>query len=265
MYLKKPERITLTATIVLYNNDVEVLQEAIDSFLNTPIDKKLFLVDNSPSNVLQDTFKHPDVEYIFLNKNIGFGSGHNQVMEKIKDYSEFHLILNPDVSFEPQVLIKLIETLKAKDLIAMIAPKVKYLNNEHQYTCRRYPSFLELMSRRLPLLNKVFAKKIYYGEYRDKDLNVPFYAEYLSGCFQLYKTADFVKIDGFDERYFMYVEDIDICKKIDTISKKKLYYPLEFIYHGFEKGSAKKINLFFYHITSIFKYFCKWKMRKIVK
>ncbi|MDJ0646830.1 MAG: glycosyl transferase family 2, partial [Flavobacteriaceae bacterium] len=78
----------------------------------------------------------------------------------------------------------------------------------------------------------------------------------------LFKTKDFIRIKGFDERYFLYMEDIDICKKIDAIGKKKLYYPYEQIFHDLNRESRKNFNAFFYHITSIFQYFYKWKFAK---
>jgi len=142
--------------------------------------------------------------------------------------------------------------------VAMIAPKVLFPNGLHQFSCRRYPSLKELFARRFPFLNPIFKSTIYKGQYRDKDLNTSFYAEYLTGCFHLYKTVDFVKLMGFDERYFLYMEDVDICKKIDIIGKKKLYYPNEEIIHVLKQGSSKSLKLFLRHTTSAVKYFSKW-------
>lgn len=255
-------KIEISASIVLYKNNVDLLKKTISSFLEVTLPKKLFLIDNSPTDKLRDLFRSAEIEYIFLNRNIGFGAAHNLVISKINHLSKYHLILNPDVSFDPQVINNLINVLERNIAIALIAPKIKYLNGDHQYSCRRYPSFLELFVRRVSLLQYIFTDVIANGEYRDRDLTIPFFAEYLSGCFQLFQTKDFVKIYGFDERYFLYMEDVDICKKIDLIQKKKLYYPSEFIYHKFEKGSSKNIKLFFYHIVSVFKYFYKWKIAK---
>lgn len=255
----KTENIIITGTIVLYQNDINTLKESVESFLKVPLSKKLFLIDNSPTNKLGNVFNSDEIEYVFLNRNIGFGSAHNMVLDKIKNSSKYHLVLNPDVKFEPNVIPNLIDALSNNNSIGMIAPKVIYPNGEHQYSCRRYPSFLELIVRRLPL-KKIFNTIIKKGEYRDRDLNASFFSEYISGCFQLYKTQDFIKINGFDQRYFMYMEDVDICKKLDLINKKKLYYPKEEIIHKFEKGSAKKIKLLLYHIKSIIQYFYKWKI-----
>ena len=252
------EKKVITATIVLYNEEINELSKTIDSFLNTPISKKLFLVDNSPTEKLKIVANHPDVEYIFNEKNIGFGAGHNKVINTIKSASDYHLILNPDVSFATKVIPNLIQEIEKQNDVAMIAPKVIFPNGEHQYTCRKYPTFLELVVRRISLLKNVFSTRIRKGKYKNKDLTKSFYPDFVQGCFMLFRTADFVQINGFDERYFLYMEDVDICRKIDILGKKKLYYPDEKIVHILKKDSSKSIKLFFRHLSSSLKYFRKW-------
>ncbi len=244
----------ISATIVLFKEDKATLLKTINSFLAIPYEKKLYLIDNSPTNALKDIIEHQDVEYRFNNENIGFGSGHNIVINKIKNYSDFHIVLNPDVSFEPQIISELISELKIHDNVALVAPKVLFPNGNHQYTVRKYPQFYDLIIRRL----NIFKKRVFDQEYRNKDLNKPFFVDYVTGCFQLYKTEKFIDINGFDDRYFLYMEDIDICKKIDEIGQKKLYYPKVSITHILKQGSSKKIKLFFYHLLSAKKYFSKW-------
>ncbi len=252
------EKKVITATIVLYNEDINELSKTIDSFLNTSISKKLFLVDNSPTDQLKIVANHPDIEYIFNEKNVGFGAGHNRIINSIKNTSTYHLVLNPDVTFDTKVIPNLIKEIERQDVIALIAPKVIFPDGEHQYTCRKYPTFLELVVRRISLLKNVFSTWIRKGEYKDRDLTKSFYPDFVQGCFMLFRTADFVQINGFDERYFLYMEDVDICKKIDGINKKKIYYPNEEVVHVLKKGSSKSIKLFFKHLSSSLKYFKKW-------
>jgi len=255
----KDNPILLTGTIVLYKESKVDLSKTIDSFLSTPISKKLFLIDNSPTDVLKNEFKHLDVEYIFIGENIGFGAGHNRIIDRIKNLSTYHVILNPDVSFEPSVIPNLIKNIEKDKKLALISPKVLFPNGDHQFTSRRYPSFFELIIRNISFLKYIFPSIIKKGEYRDKDLSQPFYPEFLHGCFQLYKTACFIQLNGFDERYFLYMEDLDICKKIDVLGKKKMYYPNEEIVHILKKDSSKNLKLFLIHLRSSIKYFKKWR------
>lgn len=256
------KNITISATIVLYKESIIELSKTIDSFMSISQTKKLFLVDNSPMNVLKDKFDHPEIEYIFIGKNIGFGAAHNKVIDKIKNLSSYHLVLNPDVTFQPNVISNLINKFKVDKKIALISPKVLFPNGKHQYTSRRYPTFSELVIRRLSFLNTVFPSIIKKGEYRDRDLSQSFEPEFLHGCFLLFKTKAFNKLKGFDERYFLYMEDVDICRKLDKLDWGKLYFPDVEITHVLKKRSLKNFKLFTYHTISVFQYFYKWHINK---
>ncbi|CAL2088841.1 glycosyltransferase family 2 protein [Tenacibaculum sp. 190524A05c] len=249
------QNINISAAIVLYNEEEEELLQAINSFLSSKLTKKLFLVDNSTSKFTNATIlNHPDVVYIFNNRNLGFGRANNLVIDSIKDVSEFHLILNPDTKFDPNILDELTTELIKNEDLALITPAIKFPDGSHQYSVRKYPSFFDLIIRKLG----VFKSRIHNKEYRDIDLSQPFYPDAVHGSFMLFKTEDFVAVDGFDERYFLYLEDIDICKKIDTLGKKKLFYPKVTVTHALKKESSKKLKLFFYHFSSAIQYFLKW-------
>ncbi len=249
------DKFDISAAIVLYNEKEEELLQAIDSFLSNNLTKKLFLIDNSISKFTNASIlNHPDVIYIFNNRNFGFGRAHNLVIDQIKNASEYHLVLNPDTKFDPKILDELINELKRNEDVALIAPAIKFPNGSHQYSVRKYSSFFDLIIRKLG----VFKSRIHSEEYRGLDLSQPFYPDAVHGSFMLFKTDDFVAVNGFDERYFLYLEDIDICKKLDVIGKKKLYYPKVTVTHALKKESSRKLKLFFYHFSSAIRYFLKW-------
>ena len=252
------EKLDISASIVLYKEDFNELKKTIQCFLNTPISKRLFLVDNTEDKQFENIFLQKEIEYVAIGKNIGFGAGHNYVLHKIKNLSKNHLILNPDVSFKPSVIPNLITKLNRHEIVSMIAPKVLFPDGSHQYSCRRYPRISELLARRFTSLQPLFKSQINKGKYQDKELESSFFAEYITGCFHLYKTEDFIKLNGFDSRYFLYMEDVDICKKIENLDKQKLYYPKEEIIHVLKQGSSKDFNLFIKHTSSAIKYFFKW-------
>ena len=242
----------ITASIVLYNENLETLKKTVDSFLKTPLPKKLYLIDNSSENLLEESFKHSEIVYLFVAGNIGFGKAHNLVLGKIN--SVFHLILNPDVEFNSDVIPNLIKALEDKPSVSFITPKVIYPNKENQFICRKHPTFFDLINRKL----KISIPQIVKKEYRNQDLQKPFYPEFIHGCFMLFRTTDFKYLNGFDKRYFLYMEDVDICRRIDEIGKKKLYYPKVEIIHHHQQGSSKSLKLFIIHTSSAIKYFLKW-------
>ncbi len=243
----------ITASIVLFKENLETIKKTVDSFLKTPLEKKLYLIDNSPVNNLESHFKHFEIEYIYVGNNIGFGKAHNLVLNKIN--SDFHLILNPDVEFQSNVIPNLIKVLLNETKVSLITPKVLYPNKEIQFVCRKHPTFFDLINRKL----KISKRNISKNEYQDQDLEKPFYPDFIHGCFMLFETEDFKQLKGFDERYFLYMEDADMCRKIDDIGKKKLFYPNIEIIHQHQKGSSKSIKLFLFHLSSAFKYFLKWR------
>ncbi len=242
----------ITASIVLFNQNLEILQKTVDSFLKTPLEKQLYLIDNSEEPKLKKHFKQKDIEYIFVGKNIGFGCAHNLVLDKLS--SKFHLILNPDVEFNSDVIPVLIKELNVDSDVVFITPKVIDPNKELQFVCRKHPTFFDLINRRL----KISQKNIHKNEYRNKNLWEPFYPDFIHGCFMLFKTNHFINLKGFDKRYFLYMEDADLCRKIQEKGKKILYYPKAEIIHQYQKGSSKSIKLFFNHLSSAIKYFLKW-------
>ena len=81
-----------------------------------------------------------------------------------------------------------------------------------------------------------------------------------TGCFMFIRTELFRQLDGFDKRFFMYFEDIDLSKRVNRVSKV-MYYPYVSVYHEWERGGAKNMKLLLIQISSMFKYFLKWIFR----
>ena len=144
--------------------------------------------------------------------------------------------------------------LHEKPNVAFVTPKVLYPSIKPQYICRKHPTLFDLLNRKFKISKFQFLNR----EYRDRDLQEPFYPDFIHGCFMLFKTTDLKNLKGFDERFFLYMEDADICRRIDEIGKKKLYYPKVEIIHHHQQGSSKSLKLFIIHASSAIKYFLKW-------
>jgi GT2 family glycosyltransferase len=250
----------LTAAIVLYKNNPQVLTQTIDSFLNTGLISKLYLVDNSPTDELKDITANPRAEYIHNPSNPGFGAAHNLVIKKILDVSKYHLVLNPDIYFEPGTLETLYTYMESNQNVGHVMPKVLYPDGQIQYLCKTNPTPFDLFARRfLPaFLKPVFKKRMDLYEYKDKNYDKEIQdVPYLSGCFMFIRTEMFKKIGLFDDRIFMYIEDADLTRRILNVAKTA-YYPAATVYHHFEKGSHKNWRLTWYSIHGAFIYFNKW-------
>ena len=111
-------------------------------------------------------------------------------------------------------------------------------------------------------LNSAFQKRANKHIMKNMDYSTPFQVPFGQGSFLVIRTSLFKELSGFDERFFMYVEDADLCKRLNQISKL-LYYPYAKVIHKWEKGSHKNKVLFKYHIQSMIYYFKKWGWKLI--
>lgn len=258
---KNNMKIKITSCIVLYKNNIEMLREAIDSFLNTNFDVKLFLVDNSPTDELKKLVTNSRIEYIHNPTNPGFGASHNVAAQKAFDLgSEYHLVLNPDIYFEKGTLESLCDYMDSNLDVGHIMPKVTYPNGEFQYLCKENPTFFDLFARGFmpSFLKKILQKRMDKYEFKNHDYNKIMYdIPYLSGCFMFLRTETFKKVGFFDDKIFMYLEDADLTRRFLEISRT-VYYPEAHVYHHFAKLTHKKLKFKWITIESAFTYFNKW-------
>jgi len=249
----------INASIVLYHDEKVQLMRAIESFLSTRLSVKLYLIDNSSNDNLKELEKLDNrIVYIFNNANLGYGKAHNIAIKKsIGDGVPYHLVLNPDVYFDKGVIEELYEYMEENPDVGSVMPKVLYPDGELQYLCKLLPTPLDLILRRFIPSKKWKEKRNEIYELRftgyDKIMNIP----YLSGCFMFLRVDILKKVGLFDERFFMYLEDTDLSRRIYRVTKN-IFYPYVHIYHEYGKGSYKNKKLLMYHIQSAIKYFNKW-------
>ena len=247
----------LVCSLVIYKNKRKQLTDAVNSFLNTNLSVKLILVDNSPTNELKNLTADPRVEYIFNPLNPGFGASHNLVIQEYVDKTKFYLVLNPDIYFSSGVLERLILHLESNGDVGLLMPKILYPNGEVQHLCKLIPSPKDLIFRRFIPFKKIKEGMINKYELRFSSYNEIKEVPILSGCFMMIRMSVLKSVKGFDESFFMYLEDVDICRRIGDLSKV-MYYPKIEVVHNYEKGSYKDLRLLMYHIMSGIKYFNKW-------
>jgi GT2 family glycosyltransferase len=252
--------VKITAAIVVYDPRMDWLMKSIHSFVSgDSFTKKLFIIDNSTlENESLKSLDSNKTEYIFNDCNLGFGKAHNIGIKKaVAEQSDFHLILNPDVSFQADILLELAEVLKKDETIGLISPRITYENGELQRLCKLIPTPEHLIfrrflksSQRLEKLNEELELQIFgYDHMAD----IP----WLSGCFLFARTAFLEKLGGFDERFFMYMEDVDLSRR-SLQQARNVFYPHVTIQHFYEKGSYKIFKLTLIHLISAIKYFNKW-------
>jgi GT2 family glycosyltransferase len=197
----------LNASIVLYQNSIDTIKSLVETLRASNLISDIFLIDNSPSP--NADFEKLPVTYIFTGKNLGYGAGHNIAMrETLKKNVPYHLVVNPDVAFEPEILKKIVDFMDKNTNIGLLMPKVFYPDGEIQYLCKLLPTPFDLIFRRF-LPERWTKKRTEKFEMRasgyDKVMDVP----YLSGCFMFFRTKRFVKL-AFLMNVFFFIPKISI-------------------------------------------------------
>ena len=247
----------VTSSIVLYKNEPKEVSAAIRSFLSTPLEVMLIVVDNSPDDNLRLLVESEGAQYIFNGKNVGYGAGHNIAIDKCTGCQEYHLILNPDIAFEPETIPLLYRFMNDNQNIGLVMPRILYADGSEQRLCKLLPTPADLLIRRFLGRHSRFIDRLKKYELWDVDLDIPREVPSLSGCFMFIRSSTLLRIGRFDERYFMYMEDVDLCRRIGKYYKT-VFYPLASITHGYAKGSYRNSTLLKYHVQSAAKYFVKW-------
>lgn len=247
----------LTVSIVAFNDEEDVLNAVSSIEEHTPslIAKTIYIIDNSdkPNNLDSLLKKFDDVEYIRQEKNTGFGSGHNKVLDIID--SKYHAIVNPDIILKEDVFSPLISFIEQSGA-GMVAPKLLNENGEMIKAYRLNPTPFDMFIRMF--LNGAFKKRQAKHTMQDMDYSKPFKVPFVQGSFLVIKTDLFKKLHGFDERFFLYMEDADLCRRVNSVSTL-MYCPDASVVHLWGQGSHKSLKLFKIHVGSMIKYFNKWK------
>lgn len=246
----------ITASIVVYETSPDDLLRAMDSFLNNDFRKKLFIIDNSPTDELSGICQREGIIYSHHPENRGYGAGHNIAIRKIINESTYHLVLNPDTYFDNNVIPEIVLYMESHHDVAHVMPRIINEEGETQYLAKLLPTPMDLFFKRF--LSKDYSeKRLRRFQLKFTDYNSVMNVPYLSGCCMFLRTESLKLVGLFDERYFMYPEDIDLTRRLHH-HFKTIYYPYVSITHKHEASSYKSFKMLRIHVWNLIKYFNKW-------
>ena len=253
---------SVSAATVLYNNDVDQvirLVRNISDVMGCFESFRFYLINNSPENdeltaLLSTYSQNPNICVLTLAKNKGFGAGNNAIINQIS--SDYHFVINPDVLIDSsQQIRRMVDFMNINKEYGMLAPLIKFPNGQVQHLLKQEPSVFDMALRflGLPFFNK--RKQWFINlpdgySYIHRAVNVP-------GSFMMFRTNLFKQIGGFDENYFLYMEDSDITMKINEVSEA-VFFPNAFVYHEWQRQNRKSLKGIFQMISSMNKFFNKW-------
>ncbi len=179
---------------------------------------------------------------------LGFGSNHNQAFAKCK--TKYFAVLNPDIRFSKNPFTKLINTLLTEKS-SLIAPLVVNSAGGIEDSARYFPTPKRLLSKLL--LGRD-------GRYQI-DKYLPTNVDFIAGMFMLFNSDKYEKLNGFDEKFFMYYEDVDICARFWNEGEKVTIDPSISVIHDAQRTSNRNLRYFSWHLSSMALYFYKHFLR----
>ena len=255
----------LNISIVLYHPkwEQEVLP-LVEELLRVKNLRKIYLLDNSEKEWLRE---HMDMQkvpvpskklrYMAMSENLGYGRAHNVALrESAYHQTELHLVMNSDIRVQAEDIDTMHDWMLLHPEVGQLMPKAVNPDGTQQYLAKRLPTPLDVFGRRF-LPSWLMARRNRRYELRDMDLLRPVNAPYLSGCFMMLRTTAAVDAGLFDERFFMYPEDIDLTRRIHR-NYLTLYYPEWTIVHAHARDSYKNKHMLRIHIQNMCRYFNKW-------
>ena len=232
----------LSCIIVNYHNS-SPLKYCLNSVYRTlqNISFEVIVVDNSQDDPGMASIKesYPKIRYIQNTSNTGFARANNQASQFAQ--GEFLLFLNPDANVTDQAIEKMVVYLESNPNIGALGPKVLNMDGSLQYSCRRFPTLMTGFFNRYSLLSQWFPDNPYTVDYLMKDFDHEENREvdWLSGCCLMVPRAVFEKTGGFDEHYFLFNEDVDLCRTINQNGLKVIYFPSAQITHHISTSNSR--------------------------
>lgn len=261
----------ITLSIVTYNSEA-FIRKVIDSIVDgmSPIDEwigdlpdyTIIVVDNASTDGTAAAVKEAQqaypglIEWLPCTINRGFGAGHNRSIPLMK--SQYHVVVNPDIVVPRGALLDMAAYMDAHPDVGLLTPKILFPDGRLQYLCKHNPTLFDLFVRLF--LKNALRKRQDWFEMRETGYDHEFEVEYATGCFMFFRTEVYLQIHGFDERFFLYLEDADITRRVNEVSKT-VFVPEIHVVHEWQRDQHKKLSLMWVNVKSWLHYARKWRLR----
>ena len=187
--------------------------------------------------------------------NPGYGAANNLAIREFQNENfDYHLVINADIFYNEDILSSIQEYMNMNKDVGQLMPKVLYPNGDVQYLCKLIPTPFNLLFHRIfPADHRINRTFLFKHSGYNKVMFVP----YLSGCFMFLRHSVLKEVGLFDERFFMYPEDIDLTRRVAE-KYQTVFYPEVNVYHNHGKASHQSLKMLILHINNLIKYFNKW-------
>jgi len=186
---------------------------------------------------------------IINERPLGYGKNNNNAYALCRE--PFFCVANPDIDIDPDIFIKILGDGSREDM-HVLAPQIENFNG------------IEISKKKLPtpigLLKKIFCQKDYQDE--DAVSGWPCHFFWISGAFMLFSSKVYRALGGFDERFYLYLEDVDICVRTHLLGYSIDISEHVFIKHVGQRASHRRLRYLYWHASSMLKFFWKYRLKE---
>lgn len=244
-------------SFVLFGNDRVEIERAIDQVQSETLAVHVVIIDNSLPALDLDFARRPGVTIVTTNANLGYGRGHNIALAASKGKCRYNLVMNTDLQMGPDVVPGMVAFMDAHPDTGLTMPKVRYPDGSLQRLCRLLPAPADLLGRRFFARTAWAKARNEKYEFHDWAYDTVAEFPFLSGCFMLIRRPVLDSVGYFDERYFLYAEDLDLSRRIHAAART-LYVPMHGVVHEYRSQSRPSLRRMRYAAVSLTRYFAKW-------
>jgi N-acetylglucosaminyl-diphospho-decaprenol L-rhamnosyltransferase len=234
----------ITISVVSHNQDL-ILNQLMNKLANYSVNiSKVIITHNTVEKINSFEKKYPfEVVRIQNEKPKGFGTNHNKAFKHCE--TDMFCVINPDIDLISEPFEDLRSCFNDSS-IAIVAPLIKNLKGKVEDTARYFPT-------PFGIFKKLFFN--YTGIFHSDDNNGRCYPDWVGGMFLLFKSKIYRELGGFDERYFLYYEDVDICIRSWKFGYKVLQYKRVSVIHDARRTSHSNLRYLKWHVASLIRFF----------
>ncbi|NIP44853.1 MAG: glycosyltransferase [candidate division Zixibacteria bacterium] len=256
----------LTSIIIINYNTPELTSKLLASVHEycQEDDFDIILIDNASNDSSIQDFQadYPDVSLIKNENNIGFARAANQGAQKSD--GEYLWFLNSDCELTMPIMGVLKDAMAKDPNAAAVTPKTVDIHGNFHSVCRNFPDHKNIIFSRGSLLSRIPGLDKYARTYTLEDFAEMTRVDAIAATAMLIRKEDFELVGGFDERFFLYFEDTDLCLRLNREGRYCYYVPEAEIIHRFQASSRSAARRIRHHHRSAMEYFLKWYPRKIL-
>lgn len=220
-------------------------------------------VNSNQSSQPIDELENDALLFLRYQDNLGYGRAINSLVSRLDCNVKYICPINTDIRWEVDTFGVIIDWLDTTPNISMVVPQIKNKTGEIQKLCKENPTLLAMLSRRM--ISSRFKPnwlKQYDAWYvmSNKNYNSIINSTYLSGCCMIIKKNLFMRVGGFDERFFLYLEDADITRSLAEYGRC-VHFPYVSVTHIWGRGNYANLSLLLVNIKSLIYYFSKWGIK----